>query len=90
MLSIGLELTSFLIEGGPLNLVLDCTKVTFMDSEFIWTLVLFNKKLTGRGGKLAFFGLSPSVAGSFRTKRLLGRCFMAYQTLTEAINSLSQ
>lgn len=55
-----------LLDGGAKNLLLDCTRLSYINSAGLRIFLLAAKQLDGRGS-LAFCGLAPNVRFVFET-----------------------
>ena len=59
-----------LVEQGTPYVVADMSRVTFLDSRVLGTLVWGMKNLRKRGGDLRFFGLHPFLVRLFEITQL--------------------
>ncbi len=74
------------IDMGEINFVVDLSKVGFVDSSFLGTLVIGLKKTKIKNGALKICELQPPVRAMFELARLY-RIFDIYDTLEEAVSS---
>ncbi len=79
----GLEL----ISQGHKKLLVDLSKVEFVDSSGLGALVSFLKAL-GREGAIALVGMAPAVREVFRLTRLQ-RVFQIFPSVEEALQYLN-
>lgn len=71
------------VDAGPKRLVIDLTKVTYMDSSGVATLVEALQRSKARGCRLVLAGLQPKVRSIFSISRL-DTVFEITATLDEA------
>ena len=71
------------------NIVLDMSKVTFIDSAGLGALLSAMKQITAIGGSLRLAGLNNDVLTLFRLVRM-NRVFEIFDTIEEAIASQDQ
>lgn len=72
-------------EDGPVRVVLDLSKVSFVDSSGLGAIVAAMKQV-GPDRKLDLAGLSPMVGKVFRLTRM-DTVFNIYDTLKDAIDA---
>ena len=58
---LGEKLTT-LVDSGIRDLIVDCSKLTFISSAGLGTLLMVNRKLNGKGGRVHLAGASGPVA----------------------------
>jgi len=58
---LGEQLTT-LVETGIRDLIVDCSKLTYISSSGLGTLLLANRKLAGKGGRVHLAGVTGAVA----------------------------
>ena len=75
------------LEEGMTKFVLDCSKLDYISSMGLGTLVRANGRLKKQGGAMAICGASGVVAEVFRLMRL-DHVFSMYDSVDEAIGSL--
>ena len=75
------------IEDGMKKFVLDCSKLEYISSMGLGTLVRANGRLKKQDGALAISGVTGVGADVFRIMRL-DHVFNMYETVEEAIGSL--
>ncbi len=80
--SLGLYFT-----GGPVSLVLDLSKVDFIDSSGLGAILGLRKRMPA-GSDLVICGTTSSVSSMFKLTRL-DRVFTIYKTIDDAIAALS-
>ena len=56
------EKLSTLVETGIRDLIVDCSKLTFVSSAGLGTLLMINRKLKGKGGRVHLAGAGGPVA----------------------------
>ncbi|MCK5032832.1 MAG: STAS domain-containing protein [Calditrichia bacterium] len=74
------------IEKGSFKIIIDLTKVEYVDSSFLGALVAGLKRATMKNGDLKLVCLQPPVRAMFDLTRLY-RIFDIYDTMDEAINT---
>lgn len=58
------------VDGGVKNLIVDATKLEQIDSAGLNEFVQLLKKVRPQGGRVVFFGLSPSIQRVFDITKL--------------------
>jgi anti-sigma B factor antagonist len=78
-----------LIDGGSVQLVLDLSGTTFIDSTALGVLIGATKRLRPRDGRLVIVNVEPSIQ---RTLRITGldRIFTLVPTREEAVRALAE
>lgn len=76
------------INDGYCKIVVDLSKVEFIDSSFLGVLVTALKRTVHFNGDLKLVGFQPSVRSMFELTRML-RVFDSFDKIDEAINSFS-
>ncbi|MFC5284764.1 STAS domain-containing protein [Pedobacter alpinus] len=71
----------------PPKLVIDMTKIEYMDSSFIGALVAGLKNVLSKGGEMALVKINSDVMALFELTRL-DKVFKIYDSLDEALNIL--
>ncbi len=74
------------IDKGYKNVIIDLSKVDFIDSTFLGVIVNALKKVANLGGDLKLVGFKPAVRSMFELTRLF-RVFESYPELQDAIRS---
>lgn len=74
------------INKGRSNVVVDLTKVEFLDSSFLGALVTGLKRSTMNGGDVKIVGLQPAVRSMFELTRLY-KIFDIYETTKDALDT---
>lgn len=64
------KVTSHLVKNGSVNLVVDCQKLTFIDSMGLGALISLLRQVRGRDGDLKVAGLNDEVKTIFEITRL--------------------
>ncbi len=85
------ELTTLcekIIKGGVLNIIVNFSKVSYIDSSGLATLVAMLKKLKGHKGQLKISNVSGKVKGLFEITKL-DKLFTLYGSEEEAVKSFS-
>lgn len=77
------------IDKGYKNVIIDLSKVDFIDSTFLGVIVNALKKVAGLGGDLKLVGFKPAVRSMFELTRLF-RVFDTYSELQDAIRSFQK
>lgn len=77
------------IEKGYNKIIVDLSKVDFIDSTFLGVIVNALKKVTPVGGDLKLIGFKPAVRAMFELTRLF-RVFESYAELQDAIKSFQK
>ncbi|MCX7798239.1 MAG: STAS domain-containing protein [Melioribacter sp.] len=77
------------IEKGYNKIVVDLSKVDFIDSTFLGVIVNALKKVAAHEGDLKLVGFKPAVRAMFELTRLF-RVFESYSDLKEAIKSFQK
>ncbi|PJE28254.1 Anti-sigma-B factor antagonist [Pseudooceanicola marinus] len=77
-----------LIDAGTSRLVIDLSKVDFVDSSGIGALVGLLKRI-GHRGEIVVSGLSDNVSQMFRITRM-DRVFSSYDTAEAALRALRE
>jgi stage II sporulation protein AA (anti-sigma F factor antagonist) len=54
----------------PRHVLLDLRELTFVVTPFLGSLLFWKEEVARRGGKLALFGATPSIADTLRVIRL--------------------
>jgi anti-sigma B factor antagonist len=75
------------IEGGALNIVVDLSRATFIDSMTLGVLLGAVKRLRPRGGRLRIVCTDPNIRKIFEIT-LLDRVFALYRTREAALERL--
>lgn len=76
---------TLLVEGNP-RVVLDMSRLQFVDSAGLGALLSWMRKLSGAGGDLKLCGLSKPVRATFEVSRM-HRIFDIYPTQAEALQA---
>ncbi|MGK9476827.1 STAS domain-containing protein [Melioribacter sp. OK-6-Me] len=74
------------IEQGLQKVIIDLSRVDFIDSTFLGALVSGLKRAINQSGDLKLVGLRPNVRAMFELTRL-HRVFEVYPDINSAINS---
>lgn len=74
---------------GHLHLVVDLSRVTFMDSAAIGLLIHGAQRVRDAGGEVRLAGVQRRIHGLLAMTRLLGPVFEHYPTVEEAIQSFA-
>ncbi|MEJ5351628.1 MAG: STAS domain-containing protein [Melioribacteraceae bacterium] len=77
------------IDKGYKNVIIDLSKVDFIDSTFLGVIVNALKKVAALGGDLKLVGFKPAVRSMFELTRLF-RVFDTYSELQDAIRSFQK
>jgi anti-sigma B factor antagonist len=72
-----------LIEGGPTKLIIDCTRLEFLSSCGIGTLVSLRSKLVERGGGIKLVAVNRAIQQTFYVSGLAGM-FKSYDNIQQA------
>ncbi|MGQ9630032.1 MAG: STAS domain-containing protein [bacterium] len=59
-----------LIQGGRIDILLDLSKVTFMDSSGFGAIAIIKTKIKIKGGRFGIFGLNEKIDYLFEMTRL--------------------
>jgi anti-sigma B factor antagonist len=76
------------LDDGKKHLVVDLSKVTFIDSTTLGVLIGGVKRLRPTGGSLALAGPNPAIAKVFEITGL-DRIFPIYSTVDDALGGLA-
>ena len=71
------------------HVVIDLSRVTFMDSTAIGLLIATVKRLRAAGGEARLAGLTDRIHGIMLTTRLLGPVFETYSSVDEALQDFA-
>lgn len=79
------------IDAGTLKLILDCSKIDFMDSTFLGALVFTLKKVIPLGGDLRLImgNVQSPIWFMFESTRMF-KVFKTYPTFEEALASYDE
>jgi len=83
------ERVQSVVSAGCLSLLLDCSKVTFIDSQGIHVLVRGVNSLEKQGGKLKLLKISPRVRHVLEVTRLLN-VIESFDDEEEALRTFAQ
>lgn len=77
------------IDNGYKKVIIDMSKVDFIDSTFLGVIVSSLKKVANLNGDLKLVGFKPAVRAMFELTRLF-RVFETYTELQDAIKSFQK
>lgn len=76
------------LRGGHQNITIDMTELSYVDSNFLGSLVTGLKHAIKSGGDLRLVGFQPPVKTMFELTRLYN-IFRIYDSVDEAVESFS-